>query len=426
MKILSTFKKARIISSLLIILILLLLSTCTLRYNNPFLRTSGDNTESKSDPIQILGITNFSLGATHQLLLDETETVWAVGSGIFGKLGDGTQERKTVPVKIMDDAKDICAGGFHTLILKNDNTLWATGWNLYGALGVGDKVTTHDVDSYSTTPLEVTSDVKSMAAGVMHSLILKTDGTLWAVGLNEDGQLGVGDKVPSGDLQGGYGANMTDFINTPIEVTNDVKSMSAGSNYTLVLKNDDTLWAAGENYSGQLATGDKINRTSLIKIADSVKNMNAGLRHTLILKTDNTLWAAGWNHCGQLGVGDKVPSGQLSDASTTFVEVTSDVKSMNAGDSYTLVLKNDDTLWAAGENHRGNFGIGTVDSQYTANPILIKINTNVKKMYAGIGVSTLVLKNDDTLWVAGNNQDGQLGLGDLEDRHTFTQITISE
>ena len=341
MKILSTFKKTGIINSLLIILILLLLSTCTIRYNNPFLRTSGDNTESKSNPMLSPLVSKISASATHTLILDENNTVWATGRNGCGQHGVGDNTNRSTPVEMTSDVKDIKAGDNYNLILKNDNTLWATGLNNFGQLGVGDNLN-------RSTPIEVTSDVKSMSAGLGFSLILKNDNTLWAVGYNISGQFGVGDNTNR---------------STPIEVTSDVKDMSAGQGHTLILKNNDTLWATGSNPYGQLGVGDKVPHgptigcytNSPLEVTSNVKKMSGGGMHTLILKNDNTLWATGRNSEGQLGVGDKVPSG--SNAYTaSLVEVTSDVKDMKAGVWHSLILKNDNTLWATGRNSEGQLG----------------------------------------------------------------------
>ena len=63
-----------------------------------------------------------------------------------------------------------------------------------------------------------------------HSLILKNDGTLWGCGLNDSGQLGLGNTT-----------NRTTFTQITTNV-NDIKSVYCGENYTLILKNDGTLW----------------------------------------------------------------------------------------------------------------------------------------------------------------------------------------
>jgi alpha-tubulin suppressor-like RCC1 family protein len=84
-----------------------------------------------------------------------------------------------------NDVKCMAAGGNHSLILKTDSTLWACGFNSLGSLGDSTNIN-------RSTPVQVMSNVQSVAAGGMHSLILKTDGALWACGGNMYGQLGDG------------------------------------------------------------------------------------------------------------------------------------------------------------------------------------------------------------------------------------------
>jgi len=85
------------------------------------------------------------------------------------------------------NAIKIAAGYYHSLAIKNDGTLWATGYNEYGQLGTGD-------NNNRNVFVQVLSGVSFIAAGGLHSLALKNDGTLWATGENESGQLGTGNN----------------------------------------------------------------------------------------------------------------------------------------------------------------------------------------------------------------------------------------
>ena len=97
-------------------------------------------------------------------------------------------------------------------------------------------------------------------------------------------------------------------------------------NYSLILKNDGTLWGTGYNANGELGLGDTNYRnifTEIITNTDDVKQVYCGFDHTLILKNDGTLWGCGYNSSGQLGLEDKTNR-------YTFTEITTntdDIKS---------------------------------------------------------------------------------------------------
>ncbi len=92
-----------------------------------------------------------------------------------------------------------------------------------------------------------------MAAGADHSLFILSDGSLWGMGLNLSGQLGVG-----------YVFYFTDMPQE-IEASN-VVAVAAGNNFSLYLKSDGSLWGMGDNSSGQLGTGDYTERDTPVEI----------------------------------------------------------------------------------------------------------------------------------------------------------------
>ena len=121
---------------------------------------------------------------------------------------------------------DISAGHHYNLVLKNDGSVWAMGNNLFGQLGNGN-------NNHQKTPIKIfNKDVTKIAAEHYSSFAVKADGSLWAMGLNSNGQLGDG---------------TTSNRNLPAKFYKWSPSNYSECKHTLVIKNDGSLWAMGYN-----------------------------------------------------------------------------------------------------------------------------------------------------------------------------------
>ena len=342
--------------------------------------------------------------AQKSFVLKNDGTLWGCGYNANGELGLGDGTNRTTFTKITtntDNIKSIYCGSNHTIILKSDGTLWGTGYNALGQLGLGDK-------NDRTIFTKITNDVKSVYCGQSHTFILKNDDTLWGCGVNTSNQLGLGEDAN----------NKTTFTQITTNA-NDVKSACCGYYHTIILKNDGTLWGCGYNSGGRLGLGDEDNRTTFTIINSNpgnIKSVYCGSDYTLILQNNGTLWGCGGNSYGQLGLGD-------NNNRTIFTKITNDVKSVNCGYTHTIILKNNGTLWGCGNNEHNELGLGDTTNRNTFTQITTNTN-DIKSVYCGY-YHTIILKKDNTLWGCGTNGYGQLGLGDTNSRATFTQITTN-
>ena len=355
-----------------------------------------DNGKSCKCPITVIAetammradIKQVAAGGSHSMILKTDGSLWTCGSNSSGKLGDGTTNDSSTPIKVMDGVASVAASNSHSMILKTDGSLWACGDNLHGQLGDG----THTKKS---TPVKVMDGVASVAAGGSHSMILKTDGSLWACGYNYYGQLGDG---------------TTNDSSTPIEVMDGVASVAASNSHSMILKTDGSLWACGDNLHGQLGDGTHTKKSTPVKVMDGVASVAAGGSHSMILKTDGSLWACGYNYYGQLGDG-------TTETKLTPVKVMDGVASVAAGNSHSMILKTDGSLWACGYNYHGQLGDGTTTEKSTP----IKVMDGVASVAAGSSHS-MILKSDGSLWACGYNNYGQLADGTNIDRQTPIMI----
>lgn len=232
-------------------------------------------------------------------------------------------------------------------------------------------------------------------ANSAYSLVIKEDDSLWVWGWNRHGQLGDG---------------TTENRHTPVKVMDNVASVSAGGNHSLAIKTDGTLWVCGENESGQLGDGTTEERHIPVKVMDNVAAVSAGDDHSLAIKTDGTLWAWGKNDYGQLGDG-------TTENRYIPVKVMDNAAAVSAGADHSLAIKTDGTLWAWGMNWVGQLGDGTTEEHHSP----VKVMDNVVAVGGGDWYS-FAIKTDNTLWGWGWNRCGTLGDGTTEDRYTPVKV----
>jgi alpha-tubulin suppressor-like RCC1 family protein len=306
------------------------------------------------------------------------------------------------------------AGKDFNLAIRFDGTLWGWGAN-FNQLGLG-------FAGNQNTPIQIgtANDWMEISAGFNHSLAIKQNGTLWSWGDGLNGALGNGSFAS------------VSLVPTQVGVANDWMLVSAGTNFSLAIKTNNTLWSWGKNNVGQLGDGgftdtNVPNQISLPPPSNSqwIK-IEAGHEHSLALATPasggfNELYSWGNNTSGQLGNGNNVlsnfplliapsPTFQVS-----FVEIS-------AGFDHSLAISNTTGLFSWGSNNKGQLGNGSLISQNTPTPV----NTDWIKISAGdkfsLGIKSFPSINATKLYSWGNNTQGNLGLGNLTLQVTPNQV----
>ena len=194
--------------------------------------------------------------------------------------------------------------------------------------------------------------------------------------------------------------------------------MALGGRHTLVVKPDGTLWTTGNNERGQLGDGSPNNKPTLtfkqVASMTGFKSGCAGAWHTMALKQDGTLWAAGDTRHGALGYYEQTnPTKQI----TTFKQVLTEVQSVTCGVGLTMAVKQDGTLWATGSGTMGQLGDGSYGYRHSFKQVLSKVKAVATALH-----STMALKQDGTLWATGTNDKGELGDGSMRGRNSFVQV----
>ncbi len=261
-------------------------------------------------------------------------------------------------------------------------------------------------------------------------LALKSDGTVWAWGGNDHGELGIGSSTgPNICLVGLTGQEARHACSTsPVQVTglSNVIAIAAGDSHSLALKKDGTIWAWGSNRFGELGIGDNTGPDQCSDVVfggahpcsltpvqvlglSNVKAIAAGFfNNSLALKSDGTVWVWGINVFGQLGTGPTGPDkcgGNACSRIPVQVKNLDSITALAGGGHRVLALRTDGTVWAWGSAILGN---GTRSDSVT--PVEVSGLSNVTAIAAG-QLDSLALKDDGTVWAWGNNPFGQLGIG---------------
>lgn len=238
-----------------------------------------------SSPVQI-GVATDWAGAdlvadtNHVIVIKKDGTLWAWGSNSLGQLGDGTTTNKSSPVQIGAATDWRLAGAARGVgaAIKSNGTLWVWGWNAYGQLGLGLTYAYMPAKS-SPTQVGALTNWAQISSGQYSTALAakKTDGTLWAWGLNNNGQLGQGDtNSRSSPVQVGAG---TDWGNS----SKKFGSYLTASRYQWVSrKADGSLWMPGPaNY---LHPSPGVSSPVQIGAATSWLHLSAGMTHMIGIK----------------------------------------------------------------------------------------------------------------------------------------------
>ena len=330
-------------------------------------------------------------GGDHTLVLDADGVLWVWGFNFFGQLGLGDFVDRTGPVPV-GLVGWVAGGDSHSAAIQADGGLWTWGRGQSGEIGNGQ------LNFRLETPVSVDAGPwSSVFAHHYHNVALRSDGSLWTWGNNVQGEAGLGAGAPE-----------TILAPTRVGTRTDWETAAAGEFHTLALRSDGSLWAWGENSSGQLGLGDVALRTAPVRVGTATdwSAIATGGGHSLARKSDGSLWAWGHNLSGQLGLGDDSDR-QLP----TRVGTGNDWAAIAAGDVHTVALKSDGSLWTWGENVDGQLGLG-FSGFNTEQELPMRVGSDNDWLLIEAGeFHTVAAKADGSVYTWGANGFGQLGDG---------------
>jgi len=319
-------------------------------------------------------------------------TLWGWGLAHSRQLmTNNSVEPLPIQLGVATDWDIIENGVENTFGIKNNGTLWGVGGNQHGALGINSPFQTFSTFQQITTA----SDWVKVSASNNFTLALKSNGTIWAWGRNDNYQLG---NAP---------ANLNQL--SPLQVGTDADwvKVTAGTNSTsFAIKSNGTIWGWGSNPSSIIVFGSStytVSTPTQVGTDTDWGTMSVGGQHILAQKTDSTLWS--WGGGTGLGVG-----GTPTVTNTPQQISTDKWVSFSASGSSSFGIKEDGTLWAWGNNGNGRLGDGTTIDRLI--PTQIGTDTNWKTVKAGKYEATMATKTDGTVWYwGGTNYYGEYGNG---------------
>lgn len=303
-------------------------------------------------------------GTFHSAALRSDGSLWMWGDNTNGQLGDGTRTPRQTPVAVAAPASvpvgtrwtQVALGANHTLALRSDGTLWAWGANYWGQLGDNSGQT-------QLRPVRIPVPTAANGAvwnlvvtGDDHTLARASDGLVFGWGRDQRAQLGVGTITFVHPFP-------TVAFQAPLPAGTAWAELAAGEAFSLGLNANGTLWACGTNESGQLGgvaplpgwAGQPVAIAPPPGAAPGTAWVHISARgaHALALRSDGSLWGWGENFDGQLGLNTRLnPSGparEVTQQSWVLAE---------AGTGFTLAVSRG-RLYASGTNDYGQFGDGT-------------------------------------------------------------------
>lgn len=328
--------------------------------------------------------------------------MYSTGDGTYYQHGLEVSTDITTIQKVGSDKwKNISPAQLLTLAIKSDGTLWGVGYKEAGIIG------DTGFDAYQEfVQVGSSSDWKQVETSLdssTHALAIKTDGTLWVWGNNNNGQLGLGDTTARND---------------PVQLGSDTWSdVAAGDGWSAGIKTNGTLWAWGYNNYGVLGQGNTTNYNTPQQIGSGTdwQYVSGGRRTLHAIKTDGTLWGCGYN---AFSVAHGDGSSTTTESSLAQIGSDTDWKSTRIDLYHVGGLKTDGTLLTWGFNNVGQLAQGDTTNRLT--PTVV--GSDKWKAFKVGGFYSCGIKENGTFWSVGTNSNGELGLGDTSSRTSLTQV----
>ncbi len=351
--------------------------------------------------------------------VDNTGKINAISEGITKvKIKDTTNNIDIyVFVEVIRNTKvDIQEGKNFTVALKQNGTVWSYGLNDKGQLGIGN-----NDNQLKPTQITSLSEIEQISTGYSHTLALTKSGEVYSWGAGEQGQLGNGYDEDSN-------------IPIKIEELKNIVKVDAYKNMSIALGQDGTVYVWGESYSsipmkkiflehiidisGNLLLSDKGQVYTLsdeilrIEGLSDVVKISCGGTHNLALTSHGLVFAWGANTYGECGVNK---TGNIENKAIMY-----DILEISAGNNISILRGENGEIYTFGNNENGQIGLGDVSEQSSITKL--EIDKSIEAISAGEGTHSGLIAKDGFVLNTGTNTNGELGTEDNVNKNTYSQI----
>ncbi len=384
--------------------------------NNNWAQISTSKTCSVGVPVPAYDISE----EAYTMAIDNNGYLWTWGFNYHQQngLGPFSDTVYALPTQVITGGlntwKSVDAGGYHTVGIKTDGTLWVVGVNNYGQLGTGN----YD-DTTSWTQIGSATNWIKVSCSAVGTAVLNAAGEIWMTGYNYDGQCGQNTNHttlgPVFPFPAGYYTNYTSFVK--VLGGHTWTDLAAGNFHMIAINNAGHVFTWGLGGSGQLGQGTNNNLALPQQVGSATwLHISGGQFSSYFLRSDYTIWGCGDNTYGELGIGNNTNINYLAQESSGSTWTV-----MKGGDRSLYGVKADGSLWATGYNSYGQLGLSTNDYPDTTDRNVFtqvgrhRIYTNV---YPG-PLYAFASDNSDNLWAFGYG----LNLGvQFENIYTLTEV----
>jgi len=307
--------------------------------------------------------------------LRRTGSIWAIfiTACVFVVSPSPSQVVATVEISADDPTGRIAAGQSHTCAIDNNNVIWCWGDNFYSQLGSSDYNTwTNSLVPVQTAALDGGRIPERIVAGLKHTCVLATDGTVWCWGDNGFGAIGVD------------GANSENPVQVPL--TDTATMIATGGSTTCAVLIDNSVQCWGRNNFGQVGTGSAtpsiIGSPTTVSVTPTsfiVDQIEVGVTHVCAVSTIGGAWCWGEGTNGRLG------NGTLTNRSVPTATSTlgSNAVEISAGGTHTCAVLVNGTVTCFGKNNSGQLSQSLTTTQ-NAVPTLVTLGLDAVHVSAGV------------------------------------------